>query len=73
MAVSIEKTAMHMRSHKNGVCENDELMVQPSDGDAWKALDMFDRDFAAESRNVRIGLATNGFTPFVQRASSCSC
>jgi hypothetical protein len=41
-----------MRWHKEGVHENDELMVHPSDGDAWKALDMFNPDFAAESRNV---------------------
>jgi hypothetical protein len=55
---------MHMRWHKEGVHENDELIVHPSDGDAWKALDTFDLDFAAEPRNVRIGLATDGFTPF---------
>jgi hypothetical protein len=48
-------------------------MVQTSDGDAWKALDMFDPDFAAEPSNVRIGLATDGFTPFGQMASSYSC
>jgi hypothetical protein len=58
-----------MRWHK-GVRENDELMVHPSDGDAWKALDTFDLDLAAEPRNVRIGLVTDGFTPFGQMASS---
>jgi hypothetical protein len=52
MVVSIEKTAMHMRWHKEGVHENDELMVHPSDGDAWKALDVFDPNFVAEPRNV---------------------
>ena len=40
--------------------------MHPSDGDAWKALDTFDPDFATELRNVRIGLATDGFTPFGQ-------
>jgi hypothetical protein len=60
---------MHIRWHKEGVCENNELMVHPSDGDAWKALNMFDPDFGAEPRNVRIGLATDGFTPFGQMAS----
>jgi hypothetical protein len=48
-------------------------MVHPSYGDAWKALDTFDPDFAAELRNARIGLATDGFTPFGQMASSYSC
>jgi hypothetical protein len=60
---------MHMRWHKEGVHENNEQMVHPSDGDAWKALDTFDPDFAAELRNVQIGLVTDGFTPFGQMAS----
>jgi hypothetical protein len=59
---------MHMRWHKEGVRENDELMVHPSDGDAWKALDTFDLGFAAEPRIVRIRLTTDGFTPFGQMA-----
>jgi hypothetical protein len=46
-------------------------MVHPLDGDAWRALD--NPDFVTELRNVRIGLATNGFTPFGQMASSYSC
>jgi hypothetical protein len=50
--VSVEKIAMHMRWHKEGVCENDELMVHTLDGDAWKALDTFDLDFAVEPMNV---------------------
>jgi len=68
-----KKTAMHMRWHKEGVRDNDDLIVHPSDGDAWKALDTFDPEFAADPRNVRIGLATDGFTPFGQMASSYSC
>ena len=47
--------------------------MHPSDGDAWKALDTFDPEFAADPRNVRIGLAIDGFTPFGQMASSYSC
>jgi hypothetical protein len=47
--------------------------VHPSDGDAWKALDNFDLDFASDARNVRIGLATDGFTPFNMTAASYSC
>jgi hypothetical protein len=67
------KPAMHMRWHKEHVRENDELMVHPSDGDAWKALNMFDPNFVAEPRNVRIDLVVDGFTPFGQMASSYSC
>jgi hypothetical protein len=64
---------MHMRWHQEGVRDNDDLIVHPLDGDAWKALDTFDPDFVADPRNVRIGLATDGFTPFGQMASSYSC
>jgi hypothetical protein len=62
-----------MRWHKEGVRDNDDLIVHPSDGDDWKALDTFDPNFAADPRNVRIGLATDGFTSFGQMASSYSC
>jgi hypothetical protein len=67
------KTVMHMRWHKDCTDRQDGLMVHPSDGDAWKALDNFDPDFASDARNVRIGLATDGFTPFNMTAASYSC
>jgi hypothetical protein len=62
-----------MRWHKEGVHANDKLIVHPSDGDAWKALNTFDPDFVAEPRNVRIGLTIDGFIPFGQMASSYLC
>jgi len=68
-----KKTAKHMTWHKDGRHENDEVMVHPADSDAWRALDNFDPDFARDSRNVRIGLATDGFSPFNVTASSYSC
>jgi hypothetical protein len=40
-----KKTARHMRWHKEGVRENDQVMVHPSDSEAWKALDDFDPNF----------------------------
>jgi hypothetical protein len=43
---------------------NDGVMEHPSDGEAWKVLDMFDRDFASDVRNVRFGLVIDGFHPF---------
>jgi hypothetical protein len=48
-------------------------MVHLSDVDAWKALDNFDLEFASDARNVRIGLATYGFTPFNMTVVSYSC
>jgi hypothetical protein len=68
-----ERTAIHIRRHKDGERENKEVMVHPSDGDAWKALDNFDPKFAQDMRNIRIGLATDGFTPFSDNAASYSC
>ena len=49
------------------------MMTHPSDGDAWKALDNFDPEFARDPRNVRVGLATDDFTPFSENAASYSC
>jgi hypothetical protein len=68
-----KKTAGPMRWHKEGVRENDQVMVHPSDSEAWKALDDFDPDFARDARNVRIGLATDEFTLYNMSASSYSC
>jgi hypothetical protein len=68
-----KKTARHMKWHKEGVCENDQVMVHTSDSEAWKAPDDFDPDFARDARNVRIGLATDGFLLYNTSASSYSC
>jgi hypothetical protein len=68
-----KKTARHMRWHKEGVCENDQVMVHPSDSEAWKALDDFDPDFARDAWNVCIRLVMDGFTPYNTSASSYSC
>ncbi|CAL5192329.1 unnamed protein product [Lathyrus oleraceus] len=45
-------------------------MRHPSDGAAWKHFDMIHPDFAAEPRNVRLGLCSDGFTPYVQASGS---
>jgi hypothetical protein len=68
-----KKTARHMRWHKEDVRENDQVMVRPSDSEAWKTLDDFDPDFARDAWNVRIGLATDGFSLYNMSASSYSC
>jgi hypothetical protein len=67
------KTARHMRWHKEDVHENDQVMVHSSDSEAWKALDDFGADFARDARNVCIGLAMDGFTPYNTSAASYSC
>jgi hypothetical protein len=68
-----KKAARHMRWHKEGVRENDQVMVHPSDSEAWKALDDFDPDFARDERNVRIELTTDGFSPYNMSALLYSC
>jgi hypothetical protein len=39
-------------------------VLHPSDGEAWKALNIFDTDFVSDARNVPIGLMKDGFDPF---------
>jgi hypothetical protein len=68
-----KKTARHMRLHKECVRENDQVMVHQSDSEAWKALDAFDVDFTRDAHNVRIGLATDGLSPYDTSAAPYSC
>jgi hypothetical protein len=42
-----KKTARHMRWHKEGVRENNQVLVHTSDSEVWKSLDDFDADFAS--------------------------
>jgi hypothetical protein len=44
-----KKTTRHMRWHKEDVCENNSVMMYPSDSEAWKALDDFDLDFTRDA------------------------
>jgi hypothetical protein len=69
----LKKISRHMRWHKEGVRENDQVMVHPSGSEAWKALDDFDVDFIRDARNVRIGFTTDGFTLYNMSAASYSC
>ncbi|KAL0292207.1 UNVERIFIED_CONTAM: hypothetical protein Sradi_6997700, partial [Sesamum radiatum] len=41
-------------------------MCHPSDAEAWKHFDRMYTDFVEESRNVRLGLSTDGFAPHGQ-------
>jgi hypothetical protein len=49
-----KRTVRHMRWYKEGIHENDEVMGHPSDGEAWKVLDMFDADFASDAHHRRL-------------------
>jgi len=51
----------------------DGVMVHPSDGEAWKHFNSVHPHFSVESRNVRLGLCTDGFNPFGSFAAPYSC
>ena len=57
------KTADSMRWHKDDRTK-DGCLRHPADGQAWKDFDRLNTDFASESRNVRLGLSSDGFNPF---------
>ena len=48
----------HEQKHPPGI------MAHPSNSESWKHLDASFPSFAAEPRKVRLGLCTDGFSPF---------
>nr|GEW56071.1 hypothetical protein [Tanacetum cinerariifolium] len=56
-------TAKEMIWHATGKCTDPGKMQHPVDGRAWKKFDTMYPDFAKEPRNVRLGLAADGFNP----------
>ncbi|GKV52344.1 hypothetical protein SLEP1_g58932 [Rubroshorea leprosula] len=57
------KTAALMRCHDEERTK-DGLIRHPTDSIAWKHLDEKYPEFAADPRNLRLGLASDGFNPF---------
>ncbi|KAL0361114.1 UNVERIFIED_CONTAM: hypothetical protein Sradi_3795900 [Sesamum radiatum] len=57
------KTASFMSWHHDDRTK-DGYMRHPSDSPLWHAFDRQHRDFAKDPRNVRLGLAADGFSPF---------
>ena len=47
-------------------------MCHPSNSEAWKHFISVHPSFASESRNVRLGLCTDGFQPFGQSGQQYS-
>ncbi|KAF7152175.1 hypothetical protein RHSIM_Rhsim01G0051800 [Rhododendron simsii] len=66
-----ERIAPDMRWHKDKRVDDDELR-HPADAQEWKNFDERFPDFAAEPRNVRLGMATDGFNPFGHMSQSYS-
>ncbi|KAJ9562062.1 hypothetical protein OSB04_007222 [Centaurea solstitialis] len=66
-------TAHHMRWHgQRETSAHDDVLRHPADGEAWKDFDRSYPQFASDIRNVRIGLSTDGFSPFGASATPYS-
>ena len=58
------KTAKDMRWHYNKRVDDENILRHPADSKVWKEFDKQNEWFAKEPRNIRLGLATDGFNPF---------
>lgn len=65
-------SAPHMRWHYEHK-RPPGVLCHPSDGEAWKHVDRVFPDFVGEPRNIRLGLCSDGFTPFAVSAAPYSC
>jgi len=68
----LPRTAEHMTWHQSHHVV-DGVMVHPFNSEAWKHFNSVHPHFSAESKNVRLGLCTDGFNPFRSFAASYSC
>ncbi|KAF7132507.1 hypothetical protein RHSIM_Rhsim09G0076000 [Rhododendron simsii] len=63
--------AKAMRWHMNNPTDGEES-GHPAHSDEWKEFDVKHPEFACEARNVRLGIATDGFNPFGNMSNSYS-
>jgi len=45
------------------------VLRHPCDGQAWKHFDRVHANFVVEPRNVRLGLCSDGFNPYIQASA----
>jgi hypothetical protein len=64
--------AKQMRWHKDGRQDDDNTLRHPADAIVWKEFDKAHDWFARDSRNVRLGLASDGFNPFGNMSTTYS-
>jgi len=57
-------TSEETRWHKDKRVAVENEMTHPADGLAWKDFDAVFPSFARDAKNLRLGLATDGFNPF---------
>ncbi|XP_022031985.1 uncharacterized protein LOC110933051 [Helianthus annuus] len=65
------ETAKHMTWHDEGLPKDGNIR-HPADGQSWKEFDSLYPNFAKETRNVRLGLSSDGFNPFGTMSSTHS-
>jgi hypothetical protein len=65
-------TSEETRWHKDKRVPVENEMSHPADGEAWKDFDELFPTFADDARNLRLGLATDGFNPFGNMNTSYS-
>jgi hypothetical protein len=66
-----QHTAQNMRWHAEGRTK-DSVWRHQTDGQAWKSFDNLHPDFSSDSRNIRLGLMSDGFNPFGNISTSHS-
>ncbi|XP_074336473.1 uncharacterized protein LOC141673618 [Apium graveolens] len=62
-------TAQHIKYHKN-IIVTEGVLSHPVDGEKGKEFDKNYPDFAVDIRNVRLGLAIDGFPPYSNATST---
>jgi Transposase family tnp2/Domain of unknown function (DUF4218)/Transposase-associated domain len=67
-----KKTAEEMRWHHEQRVAEDNILSHPADSIVWKDFDAKHPNFASDPRNIRLGLATDGFNPFGNMSTSYS-
>lgn len=65
-------TASDMRWHKDKRVETEGILRHLADCEGWKDFDNQYPYFAQDPRNVRLGLATDGFNPFGNMSNAYS-
>lgn len=63
-----EKTSKDTRWHAEERTKDGKLR-HPADAQAWKEFDALFPDFTSDPRNIRLGLASDGFNPFGMASS----
>ncbi|KAK1667840.1 hypothetical protein QYE76_055999 [Lolium multiflorum] len=59
-----KEMSTHTRWHKEKRVVEPNVLRHPADGEAWKHFDGRFDWFAKDPRNIRLGFATDGFSPF---------